>query len=429
MALHVVRLPDVGEGVVEAELVQWLVAVGDTVTPESALAEVLTDKATVEIASPVTGVVATLHAAPGEIRTVGSDLVAIELDVHQPSTTVAPEPGARGDEGATGPVAGSPPTAPPGATETPQPPAAPPSEAARPVAPARSGGHGLPALAAPAVRRRAIERGIDLRLVRGSGPAGRVIDSDLDAHALLDVQPSSSPARTAPTETPLRGVRRTIAARMTESWRTPHITYVEEIDLTELERLRATFNDRSSTAARLTVLPFVIRAVAMACVDHPQMNATFDDDTGVISTYEAVHVGVATQTDSGLLVPVVRNADTLSVASIAGATARVVTAARAGRAAREDLVGSTITVSSLGKIGGLATTPILNHPEVAIVGVNRQQVRPVWDGATFAARTMMNLSSSFDHRIVDGWDAATFVQRVRELLETPALLLLAGPSA
>jgi 2-oxoisovalerate dehydrogenase E2 component (dihydrolipoyl transacylase) len=274
------------------------------------------------------------------------------------------------------------------------------------------------------VRRSALERGIDLRLVQGSGPAGRVLRSDLDAFEAGGSRPQRAEARTGVAQTTIRGVRRAIAARMTESWRTPQMTYVDEVDLTEVEKLRGALNGRAADAVHLTVLPFVVRAVVVACGDHPLMSSTFDADSGMLTTHDAVHVGVATQTDAGLLVPVVRHAEAMSLPALASEIARITTAARAGRAARDELVGSTVTVTSLGKLGGLLTTPILNHPEVAIVGVNRLEMRPMWNGTSFMPRPMMNLSSSFDHRVVDGWDAAVFVQRIRELLEMPALMFL-----
>jgi 2-oxoisovalerate dehydrogenase E2 component (dihydrolipoyl transacylase) len=412
--MHVVRLPDVGEGVVQAELVEWLVEVGDSVTPESALAEVLTDKASVEISSPVSGSVAYRNGDPGDMLAVGADLVGIELNVDATASGAPTSPN---------PPMTSPPITPPPLTTSPV--AATPVPAAPDQADPRSPRvQGSRPLASPAVRRSALERGIDIRVVQGSGPGGRVLRVDLDTFEVGGQRREHAGARTGMAHTSIRGLRRAIAARMNESWRTPHITYVDEVDLTEVEKLRATLNGRAIDTAHLTVLPFVVRALVIACADHPLMSSTFDAESGTLTTYDAVHVGIATQTDAGLVVPVVRHAEALSMAALATEITRVTTVARAGRAAREDLLGSTVTVTSLGKLGGLATTPILNYPEVAIMGVNRLEVRPVWNGTSFVPRSMMNLSSSFDHRVVDGWDAAVFVQRIKELLEMPALLFL-----
>jgi len=287
------------------------------------------------------------------------------------------------------------------------------------------------------VRQRAREMGIDLRLVHGSEAAGRITHADLDAFADAAVTghrsapPGGSRATIASSdathETRIVGLRRKIAERLSNSaTRIPHITYVDEIDMTALEQLRADLNGASAAPddPRLTLLPFLVRAIVRAAIEQPDLNATFDDDAGVLTTYEAVHVGIATQTPQGLVVPVVRHAEGLDLWECAAEISRVSTAARTGTATRDELSGSTITITSLGALGGLVTTPIINHPEVAIIGVNKMQVRPVWDGHAFAPRTMMNLSSSFDHRIVDGWDAATFVQRIKALLESPALLFI-----
>jgi 2-oxoisovalerate dehydrogenase E2 component (dihydrolipoyl transacylase) len=421
MPLHVVRLPDVGEGIVQAELVEWLVEVGDSITSESPLAEVLTEKATVEISSPVTGIVVYRNGEPGEVVAVGSDFIGIEVDrdtaaqFADPSVAVPAR-----DAEAERPSRQDPHPARPAI----------PLDAPLASAPARphdvltGRANSSRPRAAPAVRRNAIERGIDLRVVQGSGPAGRILQSDLDAYESVDRARSGDEVRTAVTQTTIRGVRRAIATRMTEAWRTPHITYVDEVDLTELEKLRTTLNERHAHAALFTVLPFVVRAVVVACGAHPRMSSTFDDESAILTTHDGVHVGIATQTEAGLVVPVVRHAVAMSLQALASEITRVAAAARSGRAAREDLAGSTITVTSLGRIGGLVTTPILNHPEVAIVGVNQMKVRPMWNGTSFVPRTMMNLSSSFDHRIIDGWDAASFVQHVKELLETPALLFM-----
>ncbi len=411
-----VRLPDVGEGVAEAELLSWSVGVGDQVTPASALADVMTDKATVEIACPVTGTVVALHGELGDRLAVGSRLVTVELD-DGASTTNSPPTSAAAEL--------------PGATEVSGPaelpdPAALLGASGRPDAePAMMpGGASRCATAAPAVRARARQLGLDLADVLGTGPDGRVTHTDLDRHLLSGRQSAVGSVGTGePNRQPVRGLRRRIAERLTVAWREiPHITYVDEVDATELEALRSTLNARDS-AMRLTLLPFVLRAVVIACTEHPRVNARFDAAADTLEVFDAVHVGIATQTDDGLMVPVVRDAQRRGIDELGAEINRVSSAARAGRASGSELSGSTITVTSLGALGGLVTTPIINHPEVAIVGVNRLQTRPQWRaGHGFEPRQMMNLSSSFDHRIVDGWDAAVFVQRIRQLLEHPALL-------
>jgi 2-oxoisovalerate dehydrogenase E2 component (dihydrolipoyl transacylase) len=405
MSTFRMKLPDVGEGVAEAELVQWLVAVGDEVTSESALAEVLTDKATIEVASPVAGVVTALHGEVGDLLAVGSDLVEIET--------------AGGDAPTTADVDEQPAAPPPPPSPPPSPPT-PPSPAL--AVPARSR-----PTAAPAVRARALSLGLDLAEVPGSGPGGRIVHADLDR--LIAGQPGkrSTPAGDAGRAEPVRGVRRQIAERLTATWsEVPHITYVDAVDVSELERLRDELNrGHSEGGTRLTMLPFIATAIAIACAEQPRLNAYYDHATETLTTFDAVHLGVATQTDHGLLVPVIRNVEARGLWDLAAELARVTTAARDGSATRDELMGSTITITSLGALGGLVTTPILNAPEVAIVGVNKMEMRPVWRGNAFEPRQMVNLSSSFDHRMIDGWDAATFVHRLKALLETPALLFIA----
>jgi len=410
-----VRLPDVGEGVAEAELLSWSVDVGDQVTPASALADVMTDKATVEVACPVAGTVVALHGEPGDRLAVGSQLVTVELDDGAPTISrPTVEPPAEVDQ--------------PAAAESP---ARPDTDAAT-----TPSGDRRRATAAPAVRARARELGLDLAAVLGTGPEGRVTHADLDRHLLIS-RPAVAMAGSAvsgpvaagsgaadePTRKPVRGLRRRIAERLTVTWREiPHITYVDEVDATQLEDLRSTLNARDA-ARRLSLLPFVVRAVVIACTEQPAVNARFDAAAEILELFDAVHVGIATQTAEGLTVPVVRDAQRRGIHDLAAEITRVSTAARDGRATLSDLSGSTITVTSLGALGGLVTTPIINRPEVAIVGVNRLQTRPQWRaGHGFEPRQMMNLSSSFDHRIVDGWDAAVFVQRIKQLLEQPALL-------
>jgi 2-oxoisovalerate dehydrogenase E2 component (dihydrolipoyl transacylase) len=402
VTVHAVRLPDVGEGVAEAELVEWRVSVGDQVTSESVLAEVLTDKATVEISSPVAGVVTFLHGEPGERIAVGTELVGIEL------------------EGAGAPPSEQPPPAPPPQRVIPTK-SVPAAETAG-TATNSAATSPLPrSLAAPTVRQRAREMQIDLRTVRGSGPNGRVLHADLDSAVAVPVRHR---AGDTPREEPVRGLRRRIAERLTESWtQIPHITYVEEIDATELEALRTELNAQDR-GQRLTLLPFIVHALVIACREQPRLNATYDAASDTLSVFDALHVGIATQTPDGLVVPVVRHAEALGLWELAAEIARCADAARSGTATRDELSGSTITITSLGALGGLVTTPIINQPEVAIIGVNKLQTRPVWRDGTVVPRHMFNLSSSFDHRIVDGWDAAMFVQRLKALLEMPALLFV-----
>jgi len=417
MGLHVVRLPDVGEGIAEAELVEWHVAVGDHVAPDAHLADVLTDKATIEISSPVTGVVSFLGGEPGDLLAIGSDFVGIEVD---------------GAGNAAGQRRSSAPLTVIDHASPQREPAFVPAQSADPDQSADTHpdqeierAQPVKPIASPAVRSRAKDLGVDLRQVRGTGPADRISHADLDSFvaggaAITDRRP---PAAGTATETKIVGLRRKIAEQMSRSaHRIPHITYVDEVDMTEVESLREALNN--GTRIKLTVLPFVIRAMVRAIADQPHLNSTFDDERGVVSTFTDVNIGIATQTPNGLIVPVVRNAGSRDVWSTAAEIARVSDAARTGAATRDELVGSTITITSLGALGGLVTTPIINHPEVAIIGINKIQIRPVWEHDRFVPKTMMNLSSSFDHRIVDGFDAATFIQRIKALLETPALLFI-----
>lgn len=405
---YTMKLPDVGEGVAEAELVEWLIAVGDEVTPDSVLVEVLTDKATVEVSSPVSGVVAALHGEPGDVLAVGNTLIEIDTGDEDVPDEAADTSASAGDD-SEGPAP----------TET-------PSDAPDDESPA-----GRRATAAPAVRRRARELDIDLASVSATGPDGRIVHADLD-RLLADGaggrrQTTDIEGANGSHPEPVRGIRRRIAERLTAAWtEIPHITYVESVDVTELERLRAELNrtGEGRSADRLTVLPFVTMAVSIACSEQPVINSHYDHAEQVLTRYDGVHVGIATQTDSGLMVPVVRHADAQGLRELSREIVRVTEAARDGSATRDELSGSTITITSLGAIGGVATTPILNPPEVAIIGVNKIDVQPVWREDRFEPRQVLNLSSSFDHRMVDGWDAATFVQRIKTLLETPALLFL-----
>ncbi len=434
MTVFAVRLPDVGEGVAEAELVEWRVVVGERVSPESVLAEVLTDKATVEISSPVAGVVAFVQGNPGDRLAVGAEIVGIELDsaevADSPLADAAPNDAAPAD---TAPAEVLPAEVLPAEVlpaEAPQPPRPePPPPASAPLPPPVAADAPVPghrALAAPAVRHRARQLGIDLRSVPGTGVGGVITHEDLD-RVLTGSRSVRPPSETVHVEQ-VRGVRRRISERLTSSWtEIPHITYVEAVDATELEALRAELNRRARPEeTRLSLLPFVVRALVLACREQPLLNAHHDAGAGTVTRFEAVHVGIATQTPDGLVVPVVHHAEAHDLRGLAAEIGRLADAARSGRASRAELTGSTITITSLGAIGGLVTTPIINQPEVAIVGVNKLETRPVWRDGAFVPRTMFNLSSSFDHRIVDGWDAATFVQRIKTLLELPALLFVDG---
>jgi 2-oxoisovalerate dehydrogenase E2 component (dihydrolipoyl transacylase) len=429
MGVRAIKMPDVGEGVAEAEIVEWAVKVGDLVKEDQVVAAVMTDKATVEIPTPVAGSVLALGGAVGDVLAVGAELIRIDapglpdslLPAQPKSRAATPEP--------------APSVKPEPAEPAPTPPArATPAEAPPPPRPLepRTGAprpQGEKPLASPAVRLKAREAGVDLRFVRGSGPAGRITHQDLDAYIARPPEPSKRSGR-APNKAvetiKVAGLRRRIAEKMAESARrVAHFSYVEETDVTALEELRASLNARASEERpKLTLLPFLMLAIVKAVGEFPQVNAHYDDESDVITRFGAVHLGVATQTPNGLMVPVVRHAETLTLYQCAGEMRRVSEAARQGVAAREELSGSTITLTSLGALGGVASTPIVNRPEVAIVGVNKIVVRPVWRDGGFVPRKTMNLSSSFDHRVVDGYDAATFIQRLRALIEAPAALFI-----
>lgn len=403
------KLPDIGEGVVEAEIVAWHVAVGDTVEEDAPLADVMTDKATVEVPSPVAGKVLELRGAVGDKVRVGSVLVVLDA----PSAGAQPK--------ATAPT---PPTRPaPAPTPAPAPAAA---RAAPPPEPAPQSPASRP-LASPAVRRRALEQGVDLRQVRGSGPAGRIVDEDI-ANWLRRARrfPAPPPAADEVTEIPVAGVRGRIAERMQSAMRNiPHYSYVEECDVTQLEELRQHFNAEAvGDTPKLTPLPFIVRALVVALRDFPDLNARFDGEARLLRRHSSVHVGIATHTERGLMVPVVRDAGRLDLWDCAAEITRLSRAARDGSIKPGELSGSTITLSSLGAMGGLATTPIINEPEVAILGVNKIAERPMVKRGAIAIRQMMNLSGSFDHRIVDGAVAAQFVQRIVRLLENPGALFV-----
>jgi 2-oxoisovalerate dehydrogenase E2 component (dihydrolipoyl transacylase) len=441
MTERVIKIPDIGEGIAEVELVAWHVKPGDTVVEDQALADVMTDKATVEVPSPVNGKVVALGGEVGQLMAVGSELIRIDAEgpppraakSHAAVSSAANQVSASSAAAATSATRTSPSsTASIASTAT----AAPAGRAAphRPWA----GTHSDKPIASPSVRRRAWELGIDLTRVPATGTAGRIMQSDLAAYAekagavAQTVALAAAPVlrtgvqRDDEEKVPVIGLRRKIAQKMQESKRRiPHFTYVEEVDVTELEALRARLNAKGQ-GPRLTVLPFLMRAVVTALRDFPQINAHFDDEAGVLTRFGAVHLGIATQTAAGLLVPVVRQAQALDLWGSATELSRVAEAARSGKATRAELSGSTITITSLGALGGIVSTPIINHPEVAIVGVNRIVTRPTMNGAAVVPRQMMNLSSSFDHRVVDGQQAAEFVQALRALLECPALLFVEG---
>ena len=425
MGIHVIKTPDIGEGIAEVELVAWHVQPGDTVVEDQVVADLMTDKATVEVPSPVAGRVIALGGELGQLLAVGAELIRIEVE--------------GGGNAAAAPVAAAkpvPPAAVP-ATPAPAPVAAMKAQSSERTAPAPAAPStrraGERPIASPAVRRRAWDLGIELQFVPGSGGAGRILHEDLDAFV---ARGGSTPAAVAGNVSyaerhdeqalPVIGLRRKIAQKMQLSKRSiPHFTYVEEIDVTELEVLRARLNEKPGTERpRLTFLPFLMRAMVLAVRTYPQINARFDDEAGVVTRHGAVHIGIATQTENGLMVPVLRHAEARDLWSGAAEIARLAEAARTGRATRDELSGSTISITSLGAIGGIVSTPVINHPEVAIVGVNRMVERPMMRGGAVVPRLMMNLSSSFDHRVVDGLHGAEFVQALRGYLECPATLFV-----
>ena len=476
MGIHVIKMPDIGEGIAEVELVEWHVQPGDTVAEDQLLADVMTDKATVEIPSPVAGKVLALGGKLGEVMAVGSELIRIEVEgagnvkEGPPATrgsagsasaaSAAPRPQANDAQaeratsqsdsavsaasakpaGVAGvrqaavatsstPAAGAA-SFPSKAATTAIPPARREAAPSAPVPSLRKPGD--KPIASPAVRRGAWDLGIELQFVPGTGPAGRITHEDVAAFAART--PGARPARggTSYAERndeeaiPVIGLRRKIAQKMQDAKRRiPHFTYVEEIDVTELEALRAQLNAKwGAQRGKLTLLPLLVRAVVVGVRDFPQINARFDDDAGTVVRHGAVHIGIATQTDAGLTVPVLRHAEARDLWSTAAEIARLAAAARTSKATRDELSGSTITITSLGALGGIVTTPVINHPEVAIVGVNRIVERPMIRDGAVVPRLMMNLSSSFDHRVVDGIDAARFVQALRAMLECPATLFV-----
>ena len=462
MGKYVFKLPDVGEGTAEAEIVAWHVRVGDVVGEDAPLVDVMTDKATVEMTSPVAGKVIEINGEPGDMAAVGSAIVVFETDAagaeeapaappppkaeaKAPPPPPAPEPKAEkprlkapsgavwSEETVQAAMQGAAPKAvavPSAAMPASAKPAPKPSqEVARPAAREPSVQEWGAGLASPAVRARAQKLGVDLGQIRGTGPDGRITHEDLDA-VLVPVAGASRSSALAQKNgvEPVKviGLRRKIAEKMQDAKRRiPHFAYVEEADLTELEELRAHLNaTKRSDQPKLTLLPFLMRALVLCLPDFPQINARFDDDQGVVYRHDNVDIGIATQTDNGLIVPVGRHAEARDVWDSAAEVSRLAAAVRANTATKEELSGSTITITSLGALGGIVTTPVINHPEVAIIGVNKLVERPMVKNGAIVIRKMMNLSSSFDHRVVDGYDAAAFIQRVKGMLEHPAALFI-----
>ena len=424
MGIHVIKIPDIGEGIAEVELALWHVNVGDTVLEDQPLADVMTDKATVEIPSPVAGTVIARGGDVGNFLAVGSELIRLQVEgagnqktdaqenamAEQIAPAVTPNSTTGGTTGITERLSRS-------------------DDGSQDTVPVAHQPAEHP-LASPAVRKRASDLGIELRFMHGTGPAGRILHEDLDAY--LQGRGGTTAARAGYIErnnedpVPVIGLRRKIAQKMQEAKRhIPHFSYVEEIDVTELEDLRAHLNQKwGEQRGRLTVLPLLARAMVIALRDFPQINARFDDEAGIVTRHGAVHIGIATQSKAGLMVPVLRHAETRDLWSIGAEISRLAEAVRNGRAERDELSGATITITSLGALGGIVTTPVINRPEVAIVGVNRIVERPMIRNGAVVARKLMNLSSSFDHRVVDGIDAAEFIQAVRALLEQPAMLFV-----
>jgi len=451
MGIHIIKMPDIGEGIAEVELVAWHVQVGDMVTEDQTLADVMTDKATVEIPSSVSGKVLALGGAVGQVMAVGSEVIRIEVEGAgnlkntDSASKVPPAPVNTAQAAPISIAISSKPEAVTPAAAHAAAPASAPSRSApahagngsaarnAPAAPAHHRAPGDKPIAAPSVRQRAWELGVELQYVPGTGPAGRISHADLDAYVARAARgPALGGSDTRYLErldeeaVPVIGLRRKIAQKMQEAKRRiPHFTYVEEVDMTELEALRMRLNAKhGKERGKLTVLPFLARAMVLALRDFPQINARYDDEADVLTRHGAVHLGIATQTEGGLMVPVMRHAEARDLWSCAAEILRLAEAGRSGKATREELSGSTITLTSLGALGGIVSTPVINRPEVAIVGVNRMVERPMVRNGAVVTRQMMNLSSSFDHRVVDGMHAAEFIQSVRGYLECPATLFV-----
>lgn len=426
MSRHVVKLPDLGEGTTSSEIVAWKVKVGDRIAEDDPMVEMSTDKAVVEMPSPVSGKVVSLGGEPGDQIAVGGELIVLETDAGAAAAESAPATSAAAPaQSASAPAA----SAAPAKTQ----PAANGANGATPPANKPSGGR---VMASPATRARAKLAGIDLTTVNGSGRDGRIQRQDLET-AIQDRTAGKAPparesassgrqVRTGTEEIRILGVRRVSAQRVADSKRNiPHFAYVEEVDMTELERLRKHLNSQQPKGSpSYTYLPFLAMALVRVVEQFPKVNSRYDAERNVLVRHEGIHIGVATQTPDGLRVPVVRHAESLSLKEIAAEIRRVTNAAREGTASRNELQGSTITITSLGKLGGIVSTPIINAPEVAIVGINKAIERPVILNGEIAVRLMMNLSSSFDHRFIDGYDAAEAIQALKEKLEQPATIFI-----
>ena len=426
MGIYEFKLPDIGEGVVEGEVVEWMVSVGDSIKEDDPILSVMTDKATVEIPSPVNGVVSKIIGEPGDILPVGE--VCIEFEVDGDGNASA-TPAAKQEE-----VVKETPKVEKVTKAKPEPAAekaAEPVSAPEPVVRAA----GTKALASPAVRQRARQANIDLQIVAGSGPAGRISHADLDRHiaggagGATSFAPLGSTTKTKLTgteEIKVIGLRRKIADSMMASYSSiAHFSYFEEVDVTALEELRQHLNaTRPDGAPKLTYLPFIMQALVKALRESPECNALYDDEANLVTRHQAIHLGIATQTDRGLYVPVVKHVEAMDIWQSAGEMIRVTSATREGKASADDLSGSTFTITSLGRLGGLGATPIINKPEVGILGVHNAKERAVVRNGQIVVRRMMNLSSSWDHRVVDGHDGATLVQRVKTYLENPATIFM-----
>lgn len=416
------NLPDIGEGIAEAEIVAWHVKVGDTISEDQPLADMMTDKATVEMESPVSGVVTKVAGEAGDVIAIGAMLV--EIEVVASSAEVAPEAAKSLEAPALlavvedeNPHAPEPVEAANVAPVIISPPKVQP--AAAPVSASEK------VMASPAVRQRASELGVDLSDVKAAG--GHIRHADLDAFlnygTTMGYRPAHGQARREDQAIKVIGMRRRIADNMAASKRNiPHFTYVEEIDVTAIEAMRADLNSNRGSKPKLTLLPLLIVAICKSIPQFPMINARFDDENGVVTRHGSVHLGMATQTDAGLMVPVIRDAQDRNIWQLATEITRLAEAARSGSAKSEELSGSTLTITSLGPLGGIATTPVINRPEVAIIGPNKIIERPMFVGDKIEARKLMNLSISCDHRVVDGWDAASYVQALKKLIETPVLL-------
>ena len=428
MAKYDFKLPDIGEGVVEGEVVTWHVSVGDSVSEDDPIVDVMTDKATVTIPSPTDGTVLSLNGEVGDMIAVGSVLIEFDTDgtVSEPPND-AEEPEVVEEEEPE--EEKKPPTKVEKKAEVKVPEISKPIERPAPEIPV-SGSKTV--LASPAVRRRARESGIDLSSLNGSGPAGRIRHADIDAFvagggAIMGAPPVAySTKRNGISEVKIVGLRRKISEQMVKSaFSIPHFSYFEEVDVTELEALRQALNaSRGEDQPKLTYLPFIMLALAKIMPEHPECNGYFYDEEGVVHRHEAVNLGIATQTDRGLYVPVVKNVEAMDIWQAASDLIRVSGAARTGTASLDDLTGSTFTITSLGREGGLGATPIINHPEMAILGVHKARDMPVVRSGNIEVRRIMNLSSSFDHRVIDGANGASLIQHLKRMLEYPAMIFM-----